>query len=85
MPYTVEFKTSARKVFDSLQGAIQTRISAVVDDLEENPRPSGCKKLKGRDNTYRIRVGDYRIVYEVHDAVLFVLVIGVGHRSKVYH
>ena len=60
MPYTVEFKTSARKSFDALQGAVQTRISAVVDGLEENPRPPGCKKLKGRDNEYRIRVGDYR-------------------------
>ena len=84
MAHSAEYKTSARKELDALPGNVQVRISAAVDDLEDNPRPPGCKKLKGRDNEYRIRVGDYRIVYEVHDAVLIVLVIGFGHRSGVY-
>jgi mRNA interferase RelE/StbE len=54
-----------------------------IDKLPDNPRPSGCRKLKGAD-VYRIRVGDYRVVYEIHDDVLIVLVVRVAHRSEVY-
>jgi mRNA interferase RelE/StbE len=52
--------------------------------LENNPRPPGCVKLQGGDELYRVRVGDYRILYEVQDAVLVVLVVQIGHRGEIY-
>lgn len=55
-----------------------------IDELATSPRPNGVKKLKGKENTYRIRVGDYRILYEIFDDVLLVTVVKIGHRSKVY-
>jgi mRNA interferase RelE/StbE len=51
--------------------------------LSDNPRPHGCKKLTGREE-YRIRVGDYRVIYEIHDAVLVVLVVRIARREKAY-
>ncbi len=57
---------------------------AALRALEENPRPPGVKKLRGRENEWRIRVGDYRIVYEIHDRILLVIVIRIRHRSKAY-
>jgi mRNA interferase RelE/StbE len=54
-----------------------------IRNLSANPRPAGCKKLKGLD-AWRIRVGDYRVIYEIHDDVLVVLVIRVAHRGEVY-
>ena len=52
--------------------------------LADNPRPRGVEKLEGRENRYRIRVGDYRVIYEIHDEVLLVLVVRIGHRREVY-
>jgi mRNA interferase RelE/StbE len=52
--------------------------------LEENPRPHGCINLTGHDNLWRVRSGDYRIVYEIHDGHLLVLVVAVAHRREVY-
>lgn len=57
---------------------------ACITALEQDPRPSGCKKLRGATNTYRIRSGDYRVVYTIEDAELLVLVVRVGHRREVY-
>jgi mRNA interferase RelE/StbE len=57
---------------------------AVIENLSEEPRPSGCKKLKGRKDQYRVRSGDYRIIYSVEDALLVVEVIALGHRRDVY-
>lgn len=67
-----------------LHKAIQTRIVERIDGLAEEPRPPGATNVVGASDTYRIRVGDYRIVYEIQDAVLVVLVIRVGHRRDVY-
>ena len=55
-----------------------------LEDLASNPRPPGCKKLRGGDNEWRIRVGDYRLVYTIDDAKLLVEVTRIGHRSEVY-
>lgn len=60
------------------------RIAATIDALAGDPRPSGCRKLAGTDRLYRVRVGDYRVVYEIHDDRLLVLVIKLGHRREVY-
>jgi mRNA interferase RelE/StbE len=63
---------------------IQARIRARVDALAINPRPAGAKKAKSRDELWCIRVGDYRIVYEIRDRVLLVLVLRAAHRREVY-
>ena len=84
MAHSTKYEQSAQKQLDALEGDIHGRIIKAVRKLKDNPRPLGCKKLKGLDDTYRIRVGDYRGIYKVHDAVLIVLVIKVAHRREVY-
>ena len=59
-------------------------LERAIDGLSLNPRPLGCKKLQGRGDQWRIRRGDYRVIYEIEDAVLRVLVVEVGHRGGVY-
>jgi mRNA interferase RelE/StbE len=82
--YTIQFKPSALRQLERLPLAIQQRIRPRVDALTFNPRPPGCKKLAGEEELYRIRVGDYRIIYEIHDRVLVVIVVKLGHRGGVY-
>jgi mRNA interferase RelE/StbE len=80
--YTVVFKPSAEKEFEKLPPQIQDRVAAALSELETKPRPSGCKKLKAREG-YRIRVGDYRIVYFIDDvqALFEFLPLGIGRKS----
>lgn len=82
--YTVELKQSARKELERLPNAIIARVIAKLESLQENPRPAGCKKLKGGDSEYRIRVGDYRIVYVIDDLRVIVTITRIRHRSTVY-
>jgi mRNA interferase RelE/StbE len=63
---------------------ILRRIDAAIIALARNPRPPGAKKLRAQDDRYRIRVGDYRVIYEVDDAQLLILIVDVGHRKDVY-
>ncbi|MFN6517131.1 MAG: type II toxin-antitoxin system RelE family toxin [Nostoc sp. CreGUA01] len=84
MTYTVEFSPSARKMFKKLPQNLQDRIQPKIVALATEPRPNGVKKLKGEENTYRIRVGSYRVVYEVKDDVLLVTIIRVSGRGEVY-
>ena len=84
MAYDVRFKPSAERAFRKLPADIQRRIARRLDGLAEEPRPPGCEKLAGAERLYRVRVGDYRVVYEVSDDVLMVLVLVVGHRKDVY-
>ncbi|MBN3924243.1 type II toxin-antitoxin system RelE/ParE family toxin [Nostoc sp. NMS4] len=84
MTYEVKFTKGARKMFKKLSQELQYRIQPKIDELSIEPRPNGVKKLQGEENTYRIRVGDYRVIYDILDDVLLVNVIDVGHRSKVY-
>lgn len=81
--YTVLILPSAQKQLSKLPNAIATRIEDKLLELEGDPRPPGCKKLKGRD-AWRIRIGDYRVIYEIHDGKLIVTVITIGHRKEVY-
>ncbi len=83
MAHSIKYIGSTRKDIDSLPQALHERVVKKIEKLAVNPRPDGCKKLKGRD-AYRIRVGEYRIVYEVRDDILFIYVVRVAHRSKVY-
>jgi mRNA interferase RelE/StbE len=64
----------------------QEAISATIDDLAENPWPIGCKKLKGdkKTATWRVRSGDYRVIYQVERDAILVLIIKIGHRREVY-
>lgn len=57
---------------------------AAIESLESDPRPVGCKKLVGSDHTYRLRIGDYRVVYEIQDDILVILVVRIRHRGDVY-
>lgn len=67
-----------------LQRRDQQRIRAAIDLLADQPRPPNCVALQGESGVYRVRVGDYRIVYEVFDQLLVVQVVRVGHRREVY-
>ncbi len=84
MPYRIEFRPAARKNFKALPPGIVDRIDRAILALADNPRPPGVKKLAGQDNRWRIRVGDYRVIYEIHDDVLWVLVVEIGHRREIY-
>jgi len=84
MTYQVEMTKRATKQLNALPTDVQQRIRPKVEALASNPRPNGVTKLEGKDNEYRVRVGLYRVVYEIHDNVLLVVVVNVGHRSKVY-
>ena len=83
-PYKIIFKSSADKALSKLPVDAQRRIIAAVDALGVEPRPQGVVKLAGDDNLWRVRVGEYRIVYEIHDGRLIVLVLRVAHRRDVY-
>lgn len=84
MAYRLEFTSAADHQFRKLPPQLQARLRPHIDALAQNPRPSGVEKLKGEENAYRLRVGDYRVLYEVHDKVLLILVVKVGHRREVY-
>jgi mRNA interferase RelE/StbE len=75
---------SAGKELAALSSTIQARIVKAIDGLAVDPRPYGCKKLTGSKNAYRVRVGEFRIVYEIYDGVLVVIAIRVAHRREVY-
>lgn len=83
MIYTIKFSKKAFKELAKIQEPYYSNIKQAVSNLTENPRPQGYKKLKGR-TSYRIRVGNYRIIYDVFDAELVVDVIALGHRKDIY-
>jgi len=84
MGYEIVYKPSAEKSFAKLTNDAQKRIFSAVQELAENPRPPGVKKLKAVVDLYRIRVGDYRIVYSIEDKQRKILVLTIGHRRDVY-
>ena len=84
MAYTILMHPTAIKVLAKLPRVDQLRIKGKIYSLARRPRPSGTVKLAGADDLYRIRVGDYRIVYQIDDPRLLVLVIRIGHRREVY-
>jgi mRNA interferase RelE/StbE len=82
--YAVELKPSARKELESLPDTVLTRVIRKIESLARDPRPAGCKKLKGYKDQWRVRTGDWRIVYIIADSTRLVSVTRVAHRSKVY-
>jgi mRNA interferase RelE/StbE len=84
MNYQIEFVKQAVKQFKALPTQEQERLQPRIDALATEPRPSGVVKLAGADDLYRIRVGDYRIIYSIQDEQLLILVVKIGHRRDVY-
>jgi mRNA interferase RelE/StbE len=84
MTHSVEFAPLARRQMKKLPREIQMRIIERVEELASNPRPAGVKKLVSDDNLYRVRVGEYRAVYQIRDRELVVLIVKIGHRREVY-
>ncbi len=84
MRYAIEIATSARKSLRALPREAQRRIALAIDALANSPLPTGIKKMKGIDQTYRIRIGDYRVVHEIQSHRLVILVLRVGHRREIY-
>ena len=83
MTYSVSILRSAQKSLGSVPSNVQIRIIRVIRQLAATPRSSTVKKLSGR-NAWRIRIGDYRIIYEINDADLLILVVAIGHRREIY-
>ena len=81
--YTVEISASARRALRKLDGQARKRVVSAIVDLADDPRPDGCRKLQGRTE-YRIRIGDYRVLYDVDDTRIRIEVVTVGHRRDVY-
>jgi len=84
MAYRIEFRPSAYREFKKLSRDIQERIAEKMDSLARNPLPPASEKLTGKKNRYRLRTGDYRIVYEIRKERLLVLVVRIAHRRDVY-
>ena len=83
MRYSLEIKRSAEREMDRLPPEAHRRISEKILTLEDSPRPFGSQKLRGEEN-YRLRVGDYRVLYTIDDKARRVLVYGVAHRREAY-
>jgi mRNA interferase RelE/StbE len=83
--YSIEWKRSATQELKRLPRAAVGRILKAVEQLSTEPYPSGVRKLVGSEHTYRIRVGDYRIIYSVMASALLIEIIRVGHRRDVYN
>ena len=84
MPYQIEVICMASRQLRKLSHAVQAMIGKRIDALALDPRPEGCVKLSGMQSTYRVREGDYRVIYQVKDQRLLVLVLEIGHRREVY-
>lgn len=84
MTYEVEFTTAAARQVKKLSRPARDRVLHAIEDLGEDPRPHGSKKLVGEQTAWRIRVGDYRVIYDVFDAELVVTVVRAAHRREVY-
>ena len=84
MGYEIEYKPAADRQLEKLAKSAQKRIIKRIEELAENPRPRGAKKLEGMDDLWRIRVGQYRVLYTIEDDVLMVLVVRVADRKDVY-
>ena len=82
--YAVTFARSARKELEALGRGLIARIMRPVESLARQPRPSGCRKLVGQESLWRIRVGDYRVIYTVDDRSKVVDIVAIRHRSDAY-
>lgn len=84
MAYTIEFSSSAARQFEDIPKKDQIRIKNRIDALAENPYQPDAKKLTSEDDLYRVRSGDYRIIYTVQNKQLVILIVKIGHRREIY-
>jgi len=82
--YSVIINSNVAKQMQKIPSKTQEKIKLAIRNLANNPKPPNCKKLQGFDHTWRVRVGDYRIIYEIYDNKVQVIVIKVKHRRDVY-
>ena len=84
MSYRIDVKRSAAKALQKIPKADQKKIADKIDALAQNPPNPDTTKMKGNNPFHKIRVGDYRIIYEIHEEVLIILIVKIGHRKDVY-
>ena len=84
MKYTILYRASVKREMRRLDAGAARRVDAAILELADNPRPAGYLKLSGPFDLWRIRVGDYRVIYEIRDRQLTVLIVGVAHRREAY-
>jgi mRNA interferase RelE/StbE len=82
--YTVLVRNSVKKDVKKIPAKILREIYRIIELLAENPRREGVEKIKGSDNLYRIRVGDYRVIFEIDDKEKIVLIVYIRHRKDAY-
>jgi mRNA interferase RelE/StbE len=84
LSYRIVFKKSAAKSLTKIPKTDQKRIAEKIDSLAEGPPNQDTTKMKGNNPFHRVRVGDYRIIYEIQNEVLIILIVKIGHRSDIY-
>lgn len=84
MNYTIKYRPSAAKAIRKLDRPVARRLLERIEALAEDPMPAGCVQLRGDGGEFRVRVGDYWAIYEVHSEEIVVLVLRVGHRREIY-
>ena len=82
--YRIEYQKGVLKDFRRLPSEVKNRLERAIDQLAEEPFPVGHQKIKGSEGLFRIRVGDYRVLYEVVDSILTVFIVKAGHRKDIY-
>jgi mRNA interferase RelE/StbE len=82
--YRIEVTPRAREDLKALPKRERRGVAEQIDALTTDPRPTGCKKLKGREDFYRIRVGDYRVIYQIEDEILLILIVRVKDWKGIY-
>ncbi len=83
MPYLLDFSKQALKELEKINEPFYSNIKEAISKLTENPRPNGYIKLNGRDG-YKIRIGDYRVIYDIFDTQLIIEIVTLGHRKDIY-
>ncbi|NEQ65696.1 MAG: type II toxin-antitoxin system RelE/ParE family toxin [Symploca sp. SIO2D2] len=84
MIYTIITPKAVQKQLDALPDEVYDRVAVKIQQLAEDPRPDGVVKMKGSDNEYRIRIGDYRVRYDINDKELLILLLQCKHRKDIY-
>lgn len=82
--YEIRFSKASSKTLDSLDVKLAVRIAKAIGKLSTESKPLGCRKLVGSENDYRIRVGDYRVIYQIRNSVVMIFVVRIGHRKDIY-
>ena len=85
MGYSLEFRPAALRELKKLPQGVSDQLRLIFETLQTNPRPPGCLKMKGNTGFWRVRSGNYRVIYDIQESKLVVLIIDVGHRKDIYN